>query len=424
MASFNIQAGQAMEQALAQWHAAETNAAVGSNRAASFARLALAYEQYDWALQALDWALAHQPKRGDWHYLRAHSLKGQERDDEAMRALDTSLEFQPRYSAARIVLAQWALDANQIERAHDVLSGHSVPGDNVSAWLAVKGRIALAQNQPELAAELLSDALEADPEATQLNYSLGLAYRAMGDRVTAERYLADRGTEPPRLQDALMAAVADSRNDPQALRTRAGEAALAGDHALAVELYQRSLDGEDDLETSINLGISQFRSGDPYAAETTLNHALGTNPEHARGWFALGSVLSSQNRSLEAIDAYQQSLNSNPDSLDARQNLANAYRRIDDHPFAIELYTQVVALDPARLPAWQGLVKCQLAMASWDEAVSTLRQARTVHPDDVILTLDWIRLIAALPEAEFHNPDQAVALARTLFNQEETLPRG
>jgi protein O-GlcNAc transferase len=106
-------------------------------------------------------------------------------------------------------------------------------------------------------------------------------------------------------------------------------AALAvedSDSVAAQELYRRILAADAEyLESYINCGRLLHLAGDRQAAELLYRQGIAACAASATLFFNLGVLLEDEERPAEAIAAYQQALQCDPDHCDSHHNLARLF---------------------------------------------------------------------------------------------------
>ena len=384
--------------------------------------LALAYEQNALADQALAWARQAQPGDYRWCYLQAQSARAAGDLDAARADLREALRLAPDYAPARWQLAEMLLQVQQYDQARDLLG--PVASDEPAALLGLRGRLALARKDFAEAARSLRAALKLEPDASRLQYPLGLALRGLGQEQAARKALSERGDGSPAIDDPLMDEVRELASGARVLVVRAGQAALGGNYAAAIPLYRQALAQADEPQTRLNLAISLARAGQPAEAEIEYRKVIAADPSRADALFALGTLLASQGRDAQAVPVYQQAVDLHPQDADAYFNLANALRRLGQFREAEQGYAQVLELDPARANASLGRALMLSQLEQWARAESVLRAGLQASPGHTRLQLELARLLAAAPDASVRNGSAALVLAQRLFARESSTDNG
>jgi tetratricopeptide (TPR) repeat protein len=381
--------------------------------------VALAYAQYQLAGDALDWAARSDPENFRWRYLSALSARSAGDKDAAILHLNAAATLAPDDLPIRLLLADLLLEQQRLEEASRLL-GPSLEGES-AALLGVRGRLALARKDYAAASQWLQSALLLEPQASRLQYPLGLALRGLGDEDAARLAISRRGNVAASVRDPLLAEVSALASGARVLEKAAGKASASGDFAQAIVLYRAALEKADEPQIRLNLGISMARLGQVAAAEGEFRQVLAAEPENAPAHFALGSVLAMQGRDVDAVQSYQQALKIFPRDPDTWMNLANAWSRLGRFEQAEDAYAQVIAIDPARAEARLGQSIMLIELRRWQAARASLQAGLQVTPGRSGLEAMLARLLAAAPEAEIRDGARALTLAEGLYAREQNL---
>jgi len=127
-----------------------------------------------------------------------------------------------------------------------------------------------------------------------------------------------------------------------------------------------------------------------YKKRKTLPARVSKNtmklPVHAKtdtdDYFTLGCSYENSNRYHEAIEAYKQSLQMNPDHMEAYLNLGVIYYKIGKYSDAIEILKQALAVNPYVLPAYNKLGTAYIIRGAYAMAIDTFRKAAEIDPND------------------------------------------
>lgn len=109
-------------------------------------------------------------------------------------------------------------------------------------------------------------------------------------------------------------------------------------------LYWRADPAAPNEDPSFAAAQAAFKKGeDPKATLQLLLRVVDQNPGQGRAWSYLGSLYLFLQRPVEAMAALHQAVLINPASLDARMNLADAYRSLEASHLAKALYLDILA---------------------------------------------------------------------------------
>lgn len=398
--------------------------------------LGLAYHAdlyYDRAVRSYALAEALDPESWKWTYYRAlaHASRGDaERARLALRAVvdaaahggpawwrlgDAEFKAGRRDEAARA----WrrAMQLPEPDTPAVAEAGGHTPIAPLSAYAAFGlARIALGDDDPARAVELLEDVTVAAPRFGPAFRLLGDAYAALGrdeDAVRARRRAARSPRYAPYL-DRLFHELIDESRSAAFLLQQASTADLTTNAAWREHLVRRALalepDNADalfDLATMLRVLrrydealelLERHRRrfpGDPRviadigrclsglrryaAAEPVLRRALeGLDTAETR--YDLALVLDRGGRLDEAIAEYERALDRNPNHVDALVNLGIAHARQGRLARAIRLFEQAVAVDPDHADAQVNLGALHLARGARAAAGRAFREALEIEP--------------------------------------------
>jgi tetratricopeptide (TPR) repeat protein len=251
------------------------------------------------------------------------------------------------------------------------------------------------------AAELFEKAAEADPEFTQVQYSLGVAYfnARRYDKATAplSRALAER--PGPELKRMLATAWLNTkaydkaadllRDDPElsanpSLQFAYGLALVKSDRAAEAERVFSQLIARhgDSAELSVLMGQAYAQQGEFEAARESLRRALQLQPAVAEANATLGVIYLREGRLAEAEEALRAELQHHPADASAQQNLAIVLDAEQRPAEAIPLLRQLIESEPERATARYLLGKILLAGGDATAALEQLEAAARQAPDD------------------------------------------
>ena len=194
-----------------------------------------------------------------------------------------------------------------------------------------------SSSETATATDYFERALELQPEASSIHHALGLAYRDLGDLEQAESHLSRGGDAAVLFKDPLLSSLTELGRSAELYLVRAAQAFSAERYDQAEPLYRKALEIDPaNFTTRKALGFCLEKLGDVEGAAGQLEEGLrtGASGDPARDALErsellriLGGLRVLQGREPEAIDAFQRSLEMNPERLDTRSKLANALAR-------------------------------------------------------------------------------------------------
>jgi len=99
-------------------------------------------------------------------------------------------------------------------------------------------------------------------------------------------------------------------------------------------------------------------------------------------YFTLACSYENSNRYHEAIEAYKQSLQMDPDRMEAYLNLGVVYYKLGKYSDAIEILKQALSVNPYVLPAYNKLGTAYIIRGAYSMAIDTFRKAAEIDPND------------------------------------------
>ncbi len=226
------------------------------------------------------------------------------------------------------------------------------------------------QEGNESAADLLSRAIEADPNFVVAQYTLGVVHQVLGNRwKAAAQYRASTQLDPayPEPYKAL------------------GDLFLAAPRRLfdqAVEAYNKAIELRPFYaEAHVGLGDARAAKGETDAAVASYQKALTFNPVNPRVHMSLGKIYySEKGLYYEAVNAYKRAIDLDPSSVEARMGLGEVYEDKGLYKEAIEEYKRVIEVDAKHTGAMYNLAVVyertdpREAIAQWERYITLASQ--------------------------------------------------
>lgn len=275
----------------------------------------------------------------------------------------------------------------------------------------------LRNKDADAAAARFSDVLRKSPN--DVNAIVGLAYARLDQKrfseavslfdkahtLAPQRQDAREGYDNARFWDAVQrGAQAQQQNQPEVaiaayqealgMRPLDSGALLGIANALVKERkfseaeakFQQVLkQSPNNADATAGLGFVRLNQGRFDDATKLLANAHKLDPSrkdvdqgynNAKFWGIMSQAATAlkQDHLKEAVAAYNQALQMNPDNKDALVGLANASVRAGDYPSAARTYYRLAAANPNDQGVWLGLIKAQLGEKAPQAAISTLQQ--------------------------------------------------
>jgi tetratricopeptide (TPR) repeat protein len=390
-------------------------------RADAYGRVGMAYHAYgllDAAEAAYRNATALAPAEARWWYYLGHAQKERGDLDAAAASFGRATEVAPESIPSAVALGRIELDRGNTDQAvrHFERAAEVDPGS--AAALVGLGQAALASGDHAAAAERFERALAIDPAAGQVRYSLGLAYRGLGREDEAAELLAAGGGDPVRMDDPWMAALDGMRGGFRVHLDRGTRHFEEGRLEEALAEFRAAADeAPDDPTVLVNLGSTLTKLERYGEAVEAYRAALAAAPDTVMAHFNLGTLAARFGHDDRAIEHYEAALAIDPSHASSHFNMANALRRLARHDDALPHYRAVLAADPGNRAARHGEVFALLRLERYAEAKQRIEEGVAALPDDPVLEIALVRVLAAAPVEGVRDGERALGLARSLAEE-------
>ena len=133
-------------------------------------------------------------------------------------------------------------------------------------------------------------------------------------------------------------------------------------------------------DVALNLARLYSESGDMKRAIATLK-AVPEDDRSAKLAFALGASYDQIKDTKDAVAAYQQAVDMDPDNLDAKRALAQALLNNNQLDDALHAYQEIADSDPQDAQALVRIAECQRRQGHYEQALATLKKAQALSTD-------------------------------------------
>ncbi|KYR01636.1 tetratricopeptide-like helical domain-containing protein (TPR) [Tieghemostelium lacteum] len=269
-----------------------------------------------------------------WMYLGTVYAED-DKDTEALRALETSVKLDPNNLAARVLLSVSLANELQLERSMDVLYQWIKRNPMYSA---IANQYTYNEKQNDTAPQSMVNPFidEDNPFLYQLD-TIGIEYK--------QKTIIDMFTEASRV----------NLENP-------------------------------DPDVHIILGILDNVRSDYESAVNHFKLALEIRPDDYQLWNKLGATLTNGSRPQEALSSYYKALEINPSYVRARANLGIAFMNMADYPNAAKNLLHAISMRP-NVPnhMWDTLTNIFLILHRDDLVTKSRQKDVSLLQDDLEL---------------------------------------
>lgn len=229
--------------------------------------------------------------------------------DQARNAGQHALELQPDNAQAIAELAAIDIAAGASQSASTLIDALEQLPDGEPTATLLRARLALSQDEPARARQLLAERWQAQREAAIANSLHGLLLET-GDTQAATQLLQDWTAQHPQ--------------DPRPLSQKAMAAQQEGRTADAIELYQRALTLAPEAPLLLNnLAWLYLETGREEALDLA-SRAAEAAPQNAAILDTYGWILAQSGQAEKGVEILQRALELAPDHTEIRQHLEAA----------------------------------------------------------------------------------------------------
>lgn len=332
--------------------------------------------------------------------------------DEAEAAYRQALKLDPTYAWPYHGLGLIHSERGEYEPAitfyRQALERHDYDLDRAVTWDGL-GDVYSALKQYDQAIEAYRQGVKLNPNDALLWSSLGDAYRLQAQAQTVyDTPDYSRAIEAYRRSLEVDGAYAWPYHKLGLIYEERGE------YAIALTFYQDALERhQTDPARAISLnslGEVYTALGRAEEAMSAYRQALELDPDYAAAWNRLGEALSAQARHQEALAAYQRSFELDPDQALPWHNLGNARTALENYDEAIAAYRQALKLDPEDAWSYHNLGFVYHQLGRYDQAIEHYQEAIEGHDDGHGQAVAWDNLGQVYDALD--DPDEAISAYR------------
>lgn len=357
-----------------------------------------------------------EPEAFRWPYYGGYLAMMIGNTDRALELLETARRLDPEYPTLYLRLGKVHLDRSELAEAKaDFERIMEVPGLAAAANFYL-GEIANLERRPRDAVAHLTKTLELDPQATEAQWPLTQAYRALGENDKARAHMAQVEPRTPPAKDPLLEQLQGAAAQSIPAFERGIYAVDKRDYGAAVREFAAGLQvAPDNLPARISYARVRYLAGDRDGASTELDRVLTADPDQALALFLKGVLLQQGGDRAGAADHYRRALASEPDHPGVLFYLANLDFDSGRFAEAARGYRRALQAEDAPPPArLLALVAEHRAGRPEAESAAALAALIAAKPEDPAALYAQGCLLAAAGDPTLRDPAGASRLATSL----------
>lgn len=163
---------------------------------------------------------------------------------------------------------------------------------------------------------------------------------------------------------------------------RAADMMSEGEFREAAELFQKVVEADPSNFGAWNdLGLCLMKLNEPDEALNAFEKSIEVNPEFSHGWLQKGNLLLTEKGEIdEALKCYEKAAELKPELLQAWQNLGNTHLKKGNYEEAIDCFDKAVELNDEYYMAWLSKSQALHAVGESEEAEKCLKKAYDLNP--------------------------------------------
>lgn len=361
-----------------------------------------------------------------WHYHLAQSLRKNGELTTAVAQYEIALKLLNKQQgtsqqklAAMFHLGECQLELTLNEDARSSFQTALRMGsnfDNAVCHLAI-GQTYL-QSDPSEAISHLLKALQASPRATNVHYSLMMAYRKVNNMRQAKYHQEQfqKGEGAITLTDPFQGQLEEIKDTSRSFRIRGDNNLFKqGNVTAARNNYIKAIKLDPtDASLHLNLGVAYLRLGDNDNAQQCFLKTLELEPTNSLALANLGLIAQATGDSDVAIELLSQAAKLGPNNHVILMKYGDALFEKNLTEQALQQYQIIIQREPANQEALTSVAKCHLQLGQFSHAQTHLESALAIYADDVPLQLMAILAMSAPTDATKRNPQQAHLLLASI----------
>ena len=403
-------------------------------------QILMASQNFSDALPVLLEYTSHKVHDPRGFYALAQAYKGLRQPQAAVKALQRSLELDPRDSVTRFTLGKLLADMGQTSAGIQQLQAaerldprdpeiHSqllmllekagrkeearveqnklatlqsrTDKDAEISRLNEEASNMLASGNAAGAADKYQRAVELNPKDAKLRYNLSLALDRMGDLAAEKKELLKAVELDPHFSVAqnqlgLLALSAGQKTEAELRLKKALEAepnfaeaqsnlavlySQIGRLPEAASLFQQAIKNDPKYTKAyVNYGLLLAQQGSFVEAEQQFHTAIQINDKDASAYSALGMLLGKSGRTTDAVTSFRKAVELEPSSAQTHLNLGIALADQFDRTGAFNEFSEAARLDPQLAAAHYNLGRFDYEGGKYEDADRELTRAVQLQP--------------------------------------------
>lgn len=400
------------EQFNSNWKALDEESGGGKALGVAWGRMGQWFDAYrydDSADRCYTNARLLDPEEGRWPYYQG--LIAVQRGDLELagKQFAKAAELAPEMPGPWVQLGDLAFAQVQLDAAE---SGYrnalKLDADNPGGLFGI-GRVAIARNDPDAAIESLEHLLTLQPNASEVHYSLALAWKQLGD---SDRFMQHMSKVPEDNGDQVLLVPRDPwiselnslDRGAVALTRRAVNAANRGERGDAVMLFgQAAIADPKGPDKRINYAKALIAIGQTAGAVEQLQKALelaADLPESAaRAHMVMATLYATHGQSIPAEAHYRAALDIDPLSVDAHIQLGRLLQARGNYEEALAEYATLRKIGSASTEVCFWHAAILVIVHRYDDARKAIEEDLERLGDDARLRQLLARVLVTTPGA-------------------------
>ena len=354
-----------------------------------------------------------------WHYHLAQSLRKNGdfatavvQYKIAIKLLNEQQGTRKQKLAALFHLGECQLELTLDEDARSSFQTALIVNNHAVCHLAI-GQTYL-QSDPSEAINHLLKALDSAPRATNVHYSLMMAYRKVDNLRQAKHHQKQfqKGKAVLRLTDPFQVRLEAIKNTARSFRIRGDNDLFKhGDVTSARDNYIKAIELDPTHPTlHLNLGVAYLRLRDNDNAKQCFLKTLELAPTNPKALANLGIIAQATGNADEALELLNQAAKLGPNNHSILMKYGDALFENNLTEQALQQYLLIIQREPANQEGLTSVAKCYLQLGQFSQAQVHLESALAIYENDVPLQLIAILAMSTPADETQRNPQQASLL--------------